>query len=233
MLKQSAMGLPIERTFSVKLNAHYLLRTPHAHTPQMPLIVAVHGFGSNSETMLELTQKLFDFPVVIAAIQGPNQFFLGADTGQVGYGWITSKRPDESIRLHRDMILHVLQDAGNEFGIPAERCILVGFSQGVALNYRFAATCPNAVRGVVGICGGVPSDWQDPQYRPVTAALLHIARRGDQYYPPNMTEHYPDRLRLRASDVEFHLIDGGHTIPSAGNRIVGPWVTRILAPSKS
>ena len=37
--------------------------------------------------------------------------------------------------------------------------ILVGFSQSVSLNYRFAATCPDAVRGViagVGLAGDAP-----------------------------------------------------------------------------
>ena len=63
---------------------------------------------------------------------------------------------------------------------------------------------------------------------PVTAAVLHIARRRDQYYPPSITEQYPERLRQRAADVEFHLIDGGHQMPSSGSRIVEPWLRRIL-----
>src|SRR5438067_1592043 len=146
------MGDTIERNFSVRLDGHYLLRAPDEPDSRGVLVIAVHGFGSNPETMLELTQKLFDSPAVIAAVRGPNQFFLGANTREVGYGWITSRRPEESVRLHRDMVLHVLEEAGAEFGIPPERRLLVGFSQGVALNYRFAATCPEAVRGVVGIC---------------------------------------------------------------------------------
>jgi len=227
------MGDVIDHTFSVRLDGHYLLRAPDAIDAGTPLVVAVHGFGSNPETMLELTGKLFDSPAVIAALQGPNQFFLGADTREVGYGWITSRRSAESIRLHREMVLHVLEQAGRQFAIPPERRLLVGFSQGVALNYRFAAACPGAVRGVAGICGGMPGDWQDPQYHRVDAALLHIARRGDQYYPPSVTEAYPERLRLRAADVEFHMLDGGHTMPSTGNRILEPWWKRILAANNA
>ena len=62
----------------------------------------------------------------------------------------------------------------------------------------------------------------------MTAAVLHIARRADQYYPPSITEQYAERLRRRAADIEFHLIDGGHQMPSSGSRIVGPWLQRIL-----
>ena len=64
-----------------------------------------------------------------------------------------------------EMVRHVLAEAGREYGIPAERRILVGFSQSVALNYRFVATLPDEVRGVVGICGGVPGDWAWDSYK--------------------------------------------------------------------
>jgi hypothetical protein len=50
----------------------------------------------------------------------------------------------------------------------------------VALNYRFVASYRDAVRGVIGICGGLPSDWEDGAYQPITAAVLHIARRDDR-----------------------------------------------------
>ena len=62
----------------------------------------------------------------------------------------------------------------------------------------------------------------------MTAAILHIARSGDEYYPPTVTGDYAERLRRRAADVEFHLIEGGHQMPSGGSRIVGPWLSRIL-----
>jgi predicted esterase len=183
--------------------------------------------------MLYLTARLFEAPPVIAALQGPYQFFVDPTSRKVGYGWITSRNASESVRLHRDMVLHVLEEVGGEFGIPPERRLLAGFSQAVGLNYRFAATCPAAVRGVIAICGGLPGDWDDGDYKITTAAILHIARRNDEFYPPSVTEHYLRRLRRRALDVEFHLIEGGHQVPSEGGRIVGPWAARVLAETQS
>ena len=122
----------LDRTFPVRMDCHYLLQAPDVVDPRTPLVVTLHGFGANPEAMLKLTARLFDAPAVFAALQGPYQFFLGADTRNVGYGWITSRRPAESIRLHRDMVLHVLEEAGREYGIPVGRRILAGFSQAVA-----------------------------------------------------------------------------------------------------
>jgi predicted esterase len=228
MLQPKAMGDLRDRSFSLRLDCHYLVLAPDDVDSSTPLVLTLHGFGANPETMLHLTSRLFDRQPVIAALQGPNQFFLAADRGDVGYGWITSRRPAESIRLHHEMVLHVAGEAGREFGIPRERRLLVGFSQSVGLNYRLAATHPDAVRGVIAICGGLPADWEDGSYQPVTAALLHVARRGDEYYPPAVTERYAERLQRRAANVEFQMIDGRHQMPSSGSRIVGPWLRRIL-----
>jgi predicted esterase len=218
----------VERTFSARLDCHYLLRIPDVVDAQTPLVLTLHGFGANPEIMLGLTTRLFSIPVVIASLQGPYQFFRETTTREVGYGWITSRRPAESVRLHHDMVSHALDAVGREFGIVPGRRLLVGFSQSVSLNYRFAATCPEALRGVIAICGGLPGDWEETAYQQVSAAVLHIARREDEYYPPEVTEGYTDRLRRRATDVAFHLLDGGHQVPSTGHLIVDPWVDRIL-----
>jgi phospholipase/carboxylesterase len=210
------------------LDCHYLLRTPDLLEGRTPLVVALHGFGANPEIMLHLTARLFHTEPVIAAVQGPYSFFLPTPERKTGYGWIDSRHAYESVRLHHDMVSHVLEQAGARFGIEPARRLLVGFSQSVGLNYRFAATCPNAVRGIIAICGGLPGDWEVGPYQPVRASVLHIARSADEHYPPDVTRNYPDRLRARAADVEFHLIDGGHQMPSAAHPIVTPWLERIL-----
>jgi phospholipase/carboxylesterase len=219
-----------DRTFSARLDCHYLLQAPESVTGETPLIVTLHGFGMNPEIMLQLTARLFDTEPVIVSLQGPYPFFLSTPNRDVGYGWVTSRHSAESVRLHHDMVSYVLEEVGREFDIPPARRVLVGFSQPVGLNYRFAATCPDAVRGVIGICGGLPGDWDTGAYQPVRAALLHIARRQDEYYKPEVTEKYAERLRRRAADVEFHLIDGGHQMPSAGRHYVSPWLRRLLVP---
>ncbi|HKW97818.1 MAG TPA: hypothetical protein VJN43_08785 [Bryobacteraceae bacterium] len=219
------------RTFSARLDCHYLLQAPRQAAGDTLLIAALHGFGANPEVMLRLTGMLFDGRHAIAAIEAPYQFFLSQNSSEVGYCWATHKRSDGSVRLHHDMLLHVLNEAGRDCGIPPERRLLVGFSQPVGMNYRFAATHPDAVRGVIGICGGVPKNWEEGPYKKVSAALLHIARREDEFYKPEVTERYAERLRLRADDVEFHMLEGGHRFPSKAGPIVEKWLRRIIRPA--
>lgn len=224
--------LALHNTFTARLDCHYLLRKPEIVGPQTLLAVTLHGFGSNPEEMLTLTGNLLGGTHVLAAIEGPNQFFLSEKTGRVGYGWGANRHTESSIRLHHDMVQHVLNHAGRECDIPPSRRILVGFSQPVALNYRFAATCPAAVRGVIAICGGVPGNWESGPFQKVSASLLHIARKTDEYYPAEQARGFADRLRLRAADVEFHMMEGGHRFPSKAQPIVEKWLARLLPPAE-
>ena len=217
-----------ERTFSARLGCRYLLHLPEKIDARTVLVAALHGFSGNAEDMLRLTLQMTGPHHAIAAIEGPYGFFVGSETDRVGYGWITNRRPAESIRLHHEMVLHVLEEAGRECNIPAERRVLLGFSQPVSLNYRFAEAHPDSVRGVVGICGGLPGDWDDQRPGRIGAAVLHIARSEDEFYPAERTEQYAPRLRLRCDDVEFHLLDGTHRFPSRSGPVWDTWLNRIL-----
>jgi predicted esterase len=225
-----ATDAPRNFTFTARLDCHYLLEAPEEPAPGSLLVVALHSFGSNPEEMLQLTAGLVGPGHVIASIQGPNQFYLSEKAENVGYGWATNRDTTSSVRLHHEMVQYVLNHAGRETDIPASRRVLVGFSQPVALNYRFAATYPDQVRGVIGLCGGVPGDWETAPYKPVAASILHISRSGDIYYPRATAERFPDRLRLRAADVEFHMLEGPHRFPSKAAPIAQEWLKRLALP---
>jgi hypothetical protein len=50
----------------------------------------------------------------------------------------------------------------------------------------------------------------------------------DEFDQPDVTELYPQRLRLRADDVEFHLLEGGHRFPSKAGPLVERWIARVF-----
>jgi len=217
-----------ERTFKATRDCWYLLHRPEQTDERTLLAVALHGFGSNPQVMLQLTGIMLDWKHAIASVQAPNEFYLSSEAKEVGHCWITYQHAASSVRLHHDMMLRVLEEAGGECGIPSRRRLLVGFSQPVGLNYRFAATHADSVKGVIGICGGLPGDWDQGAYRKVSASLLHIARREDEFYPPEVTGKYADRLRVRAADVEFAMMDGEHRFPSKAGPLVERWIDRVF-----
>jgi predicted esterase len=178
--------------------------------------------------MLRLTRLLLGPRPAIASLQAPNAFYEGQDfqTAKSAYNWGIREDWDEAIRFHHQCVLEAiarLRDGSRQSGAPV---VLCGFSQPVGLNYRFAATHPGAVQGVLALCGGVPRDWEQGGYHAVTAPILHIAREEDEFFPPETARGFPGRLRYHATDVEFHLIPGKHRFPSNAKPIVWPWLER-------
>src|SRR4051812_43885023 len=99
-------------SFSARLDCRYLVRAPEPVGAGALLVVTLHGFGQNAESMLPLTQGLVGRGHVIASLEGPNQFFLPGKAGEAGFGWVGSQHSTSLIRLHHDMVLHVLNEAG-------------------------------------------------------------------------------------------------------------------------
>ena len=227
---------PEQHTFTVGLDCRYLLQTSGAF-PDKPLIaLALHGYGSNPEVMLRLTAGLVGEHHVIASLQAPNQHYsnpgLPNAESVAAYNWGIRPHWESSVRLHHDMVRQTLASLRERFQVGPERCLLIGFSQPVGLNYRFIATHPGEVGGVIGICGGVPRDWEEDKYQAVKAAVLHISRDEDEFYPLNVVSTFAERLRRRASDVEFHLIPGAHRFPSKASQIARPWMERVFPQTK-
>jgi len=187
----------------------------------------------NPLTMLHLTKPILPESAAIASIQAPNQFYLTQSPSHspTAYNWGTRAHGDASIALHHQIVLHVSNEMRNRCGVPVSRTILLGFSQPVGFNYRFAATFPNDIGGIIGICGGVPKNWETGPYGRVSAPILHIARDEDQFFPSSVTADYPRRLRTRAADVEFHSLPGGHRFPSKARSLVVPWLERKFIAS--
>src|SRR5258707_258261 len=119
-----------QRTFMSRLECRYLLDTPAEIGARTMLALTLHGYGSNPEMMLRLTRTLLGDEPVIASIQAPSQFYLKqTPDSPVGYCWATHAHSEESVRMHHEMLLHVIGEMEQRFRIPSSRRILVGFSQ--------------------------------------------------------------------------------------------------------
>lgn len=219
-------------TFTCRLDCHYLLLEPEEPAADSLLIATLHGYGGNPEEMLRLTSAVVGPRHAIASIEGPHRFYLTDSFEEVGYGW-GAHHTAPSIRLHHEMVLHVLNSAGRECGIGPERRVLAGYSQAVPLNYRFAAACPDAVRGVMAFCGGLPPEWAEGAAGRVKAAILHVARRSDEYFPRRVAQGFEEVLRRQASDVEFHMMEGPHRFPSKAGPVVARWLERLMGATRA
>lgn len=143
-----------------------------------------------------------------------------------GFGWLTSYRSEESFAVHHQAVIDLIQILTEEGIADPSRVFLLGFSQSCALNYRFAFTHPERLRGVVGICGGIPSDWETSGlYREAPFDVFHLAGTRDEFYGPARVADYEKQLSTRARSVKFKSYDAAHEIIPEMRTDVKQWLT--------
>lgn len=217
----------MEDSLRAEIRLYYDLHRP-ALLPA-PLLIALHGYGANKRQMMIEALEIAPTDFAVASLQGFHQHLKEPkESGgplRFGFGWLTNFRPEESIALHHQALIDLIDKCVTESIALRENIFLLGFSQSCALNYRFAFTHPDRLRGVIGICGGLPGDWEACEiYRPTQAAVFHLAGSLDQFYPPERVRDHKDRLETRAEAVEFRSYDAGHEIVSQMREDIHSWL---------
>jgi phospholipase/carboxylesterase len=216
-----------DRTLTAEIKLYYDLHTPEKRPA--PLLIALHGYGAHKRQMMREALQMVPADFAIAALQGFYQHLRDPkEPGgplRFGFGWLTNFRPEESVELHHRALLDLISALVAEGVADEQRIFLLGFSQTCALNFRFAFTHPDRLRGLIGICGGLPGDWETSEvYKPTDAAVLYLSGTRDEYYPPARIVDYEERLRLRASEVEMKSYDAGHEIVPTMRDDVRAWL---------
>jgi phospholipase/carboxylesterase len=223
-------GSQVERSLTAKVKVFYDLHLPAVRPA--PLLIALHGYGASKRQMMREALQIAPEHFALASLQGFHQHLKEPkEPGgplRFGFGWLTNFRPEESVAIHHLALLDLIDTVVKEGIADEQRVFLLGFSQSCALNYRFAFTHPLSLRGIVGICGGLPGDWESSQsYLPTDAAVFHLAGAEDQFYPPHRVSDYADRLRIRAQRVEFKTYNAEHEIVPAMRQDVREWLQTL------
>jgi predicted esterase len=211
-----------------ELACYYDLYVPPGDAPK-PLVIALHGYGGDKRSMMKLMRRINEQDFVIAALQGPHQHMVmpTKEKPQLGYGfgWLTNFKADESVELHHRLIGQVIAERTASGAIDPQRVFLLGFSQAVGVNFRFAFTHPELIRGVIGIAGGIPGDWStEVKYQTNVIDVLYVAGERDEFYTPERIRQNAEALQQRARSVAFHMFDVGHEVPRAAYSVIDEWL---------
>ena len=230
-MRQADQDAPLERRLGAEISLHYDLHLP-ARQPA-PLLIALHGYGANKRQMMREAKQFTPGDFAIASLQGFHQHLKEPrEPGgplRFGFGWLTNFFPEESIAVHHKALLDLIDTLVKEGTADQNEIFLLGFSQSCALNYRFAFTHPSHLRGVVGICGGLPGNWDGSDaYKSTEAAVLHLAGKKDEFYSPDRTADYRERLLRRARTVDFRSYDAGHEIVPAMREDLRAWLLKVV-----
>ena len=148
----------------------HLVRQPIIEAGTPPLLLLLHGVGSNEHDLYELAPFL-DKRFLIISVRAPNT--LGAGS----YAWFevdfTPQGPvinPEQAEASRKTLITFIKEAITAYGANPKQVYLMGFSQGAIMSASVALTRPELVAGAVLMSGRIL-----PEIQPLIASHEELA----------------------------------------------------------
>ncbi|EKJ88257.1 phospholipase/carboxylesterase [Leptospira meyeri] len=131
----------------------YLVRKPKVSIENPPLLLLLHGVGSNEEDLFSLSNYLPE-SLLVVSVRGP--LILG--TGS--YGWyevlFTTGQPKINLEQEaesRKLLLQFLEYLKTNYQFDESNVWIGGFSQGAIMSYSIGLLHPEKVKGIIALSG--------------------------------------------------------------------------------
>ena|ERR1051326_9105719 len=178
------------------------------------LLVGFHGYGENAEKHL-VEMESIGSGWTLASVQGLHRFYTRSE--EVVASWMTRQDRELAIADNIDYVRRVAEELRLH-----HKLVFLGFSQGVAMAYRAAASIK--CDGVIALAGDLPPDVVAQWGGGAPAAAILIARgERDDWYSA-------EKLKKDLSFVphaETLTFDGGHEWSDAFRAAAGEFLRRL------
>src|SRR5262245_14861854 len=200
-------------------------------------VVLCHGYGAPGTDLVGLAQPLL--AVGAGTSKKPVFIFPGAPLDLAergmpgGRAWwpvdldrlINRRTPElldqfrrgcpDGLIPARERLLALLEEAGQHFGLTADRFLLGGFSQGAMLTTDVALRLKKRPAGLCILSGALTNE---PEWRRLAnergpLAVMQSHGRHDSILPFPMAASLRDLLLDAGADLDFLAFDGDHEIP--------------------
>lgn len=172
-------------------------------------VILIHGRGATAENILGLTEHFGHDDLAYRAPQAsgnswyPFSFLAPLEQNEPGLS--------SALRLVGDLV-----EAIGRQGMPAEKTVLAGFSQGACLSLEFAARHPRRYGAVLGLSGGLigppGTTWNTTGSLDDTPVFLGCGD-VDTHIPVERIHESTEVLRRLGADVTERIYPGmGHGI---------------------
>ena len=195
-----------------------------------PLVIFLHGSGSNEEDLFDLKDELpghYNYLSVRAPkAMEPGRYQWFAKKGEGAYDGDTS-----DLKASGQMLLDFIDKARAKYQADASSVYLVGFSQGAMMSYEVALRHPEAVGGIAAMGGRVlpvlRTELTPAEPRRALAVFIGHGT-ADPIIPYRDGTEADTFLKTLALEPEFHAYPGvGHHISALEVQDLRAWLERL------
>ncbi len=207
----------------------YLEQT-NADTQNQPLVIFLHGYGSNEQDLFGIKDDLpasYTYLSVRAPMtmeEGSYQWFR--KKGEGAYNGET-----DDLKTNGQVLLDFIAQAAKKYHTEPQKVFLVGFSQGAIMSYELALRHPEAVGGIAALSGRIlpvlKSALKPDEKRQALAIFIGHGKQ-DNRLPYKDGTDASSLLQSLSLTPEFHGYEGlGHNISAAEIEDLNAWLQRI------
>lgn len=212
------------------MSLHYIVREPLTKIENPPLLVLLHGYGSNEQDLFSFSEELPKEFLIISA-QAPYEMGYG------GYAWyainfddINGKFSDlEQAKTSIDKIASFIDEIKIKYKTDSKKTFLLGFSQGAILSYSLSFFYPNKVNHIVALSGYINKDLL-PETIPTNIKTSYYCSHGivDQVLPVTWARESKPFLDNLALENEYSEYPVGHGVAPQNFYSFKSWLENLL-----
>jgi len=200
----------------MELSLYHLVREPKVKKDKNPLLLLIHGYGSNEEDLFGFAAQLPDEYYIISVRAPYTLPGYGFAWYAINFDADMNKFTDDiQAQQSRDMIATFINEVVTAYPIDKDNVTLVGFSQGAILSYGVSLTYPEKISRVLALSGYLHRELVGEHLD--TEKVRHIkyfVSHGivDQVIPVEWARKAPEFLKTLGLDVEYHEYNVGHGV---------------------
>lgn len=200
----------------MNFSLYHLVREPKVKLDKNPLLLLLHGYGSNEEDLFSFASELPEEYYVISARAPYTLPPYGNAWYAIHFDADENKFSDnDQAKESRDLIAGFIDELIENYPIDKDNITLIGFSQGAILSYSVALSFPEKVQRVVALSGYFNLDIIDENFRNNNISnLKFFISHGtvDQVIPVDWARKAPEFLKNLGLDVVYKEYPVGHGV---------------------
>jgi len=213
----------------MNLSLYHLVREPKEKLEKNPLLLLLHGYGSNEEDLFSFAAQLPDEYYIISARAPYPLPPYGNAWYAINFDADMNKFSDEVQAVEsRDLIAKFIDEVIAHYPIDKDKVTLIGFSQGAILSYAVALSYPEKIQRVLALSGYLNLDIIDKDFsKQDLSRLRFFISHGmvDQVIPVEWARKAPEFLKGLNLDVEYHEYPVGHGVAPQNFYDLLKWLT--------
>ncbi|MCG8749975.1 phospholipase [Tenacibaculum finnmarkense] len=210
---------------------NYIIREPKQATTNPPLLILLHGYGSNEDDLFSFAQELPDDLLIVSA-QAPYQMGGGAFAWYaINFDAVKGKFSDlEQAATSVTKIASFIDKIKEKYNTNPDKTFVLGFSQGAILSYALSLNYPNKVQHVIALSGYIDENLIKNQQENTKITTDYYISHGtvDQVIPVDWARKAPVFLEENNLKNDYSEYNVGHGVAPQNFYSFKTWIENRL-----